>query len=98
MSQVRLADRSEPLDAVVVRRQLLEQETYPDVRCVDKLVLKHGPRAYKVATHWVIVNRNTGELHHHALKIETYRVKKDGWYLDSGHSITIEADETDVLQ
>jgi hypothetical protein len=98
MTEIRIADKDASLEAVLIRRQEFARQTYPDIKLVDKVVLKDGPRAYKVATHWVIVDRNTGEVHHDALKIDTFRKRKDGWILDLGHSITIEADESDALQ
>lgn len=64
------------IEAVVVERVKLNQKKYPDTDLVDKVILKDGPRAYKVALYWIIVDRNTGEIHHHSLRIETYRRTK----------------------
>ncbi len=80
MSTVFLADSKEPLEAVLIERRKVEQQANPDIEMLDHVFLKVGPQAYKVAVHWVIRDRNTGELHHHAVKIETYRrTKKAGW-------------------
>lgn len=72
----------------------MEQQQHPDLELGDFVVLKRGPKAYKVATHWQIVDRNTGELHHHSVRIETYRRLKSGWYWDEIRSITLEEDDS----
>jgi hypothetical protein len=66
-------DLSLDLDSVLIERVKVEKEKNPDIELMDKVILKDGPRAYKVAQHWIFVNRNTGEIHHHALIIETYQ-------------------------
>jgi hypothetical protein len=90
----KIAEKEATLEAVLVERKKLAREKFPDIDIGDFVVLKSGPLAYKVATHWVLVDRNTSEFHHHALKIETYRKRKDGWEFDEEHSITL-ADKDD---
>lgn len=83
------------IDAVLFERKRIEQEHNPDIQLVDKVILKDGPRAYKVASHWILVNRHTGEISHHALRLETFRKNKAGWALDATHSLTLE-DKTEA--
>lgn len=97
VDETNLGDSQETLDAVLIKRSAIEEARNPDIRMSDYVVLKSGPRAHKVATHWTIVDRNTGELHHHAIKIETYRKTRDGWFWDEEHSITLGDSEEDEL-
>jgi hypothetical protein len=76
--------------AILVERRRLAEERNPNLRLVDSCILKDDPRAKKVATHWMILDRHTGELHHHAIKIETFHYKKGGvWELEAPNSITL---------
>lgn len=87
------------IEAVLFKRQQVEQQKHPDIRLVDKIILKDGPRAYKVASHWVFVNRHSGEISHHSLRLETLRRKKNGWTSDDKHSLTLEdKDEQEVTK
>ncbi len=79
-----------PLEAILIERKKIEQNKNPDVDMGDFVILKNGPLAFKVASHWVIIDRHTGEIHHHAVSIETYRRYKAGWSWDEQHSITLE--------
>jgi hypothetical protein len=97
MSNKIVAPSTEPLEAILVERRRIEQEVNPDVSARDYVVLKNGPKVYKVATHWVIVDRHTGELHHHAVKIETYKRLRTGWMVDDEHSITLDDSESDAI-
>lgn len=93
MSEDIILPSDQNIDAVMFERQRVERERYPDIQLVDKIILKDGPRAYKVASHWVFVNRHTGEVNHHALRLETFRKNKPGWTVDSKHSLTLENKE-----
>ena len=92
-----LADSTSTLDQVMIKRRVIEQERNPDVDMQDSIILKNGPRAFKVATFWRIVDRHTGELHHHALKIETFNKRKIGWEYDADHSVTLDDDRGDEI-
>jgi hypothetical protein len=90
-------DGTYELEAILIERMRIVQEKYPDIKLLDKIVLKNGPKAYKVALHWVLANRHTGEIHHHSLKIETYRKSKEGWTISPGNSITLgEGEQTEI--
>src|SRR5947209_7020889 len=88
-----------PLEAVLVERRRFAQATHPDLDIADFAVLQNGPRAYKVAVHWVIRSRNTGEIKHHSVKIESYkRLKgKDGWFQEPDHTVTLSDNDSDEI-
>src|SRR4051812_7961724 len=92
-------DDTYDLETVLIERVRMVQEKYPDIKLLDKVILKNGPQAYKVALHWVLANRHTGEVRHHSLKIETYRKSKDGWTLPLDNSITLgQGDQTEIIR
>lgn len=97
MDEPYLAPREQTLEAVLIKRSEIERERNPDVKMCDRLVLKNGPRSFKVATHWMIVDRHTGELHHHAVKIETYQRTRGGWLVLDERSITLDDSDGDEL-
>lgn len=98
MRKVVVAPADQPFDAVLIERKRMEQEANPDIEMYDHVLLKQGPRAYKTAVHWVIRDRNTGEIHHHVVKIETYRKTKGGWMWDEQYSITLDDQDKDEIR
>jgi len=95
-----IAASDQPLQAVLLRRKEMVEGAHPDMRMVDTLILKDGPRAHKVATHWVIVDRHTQQIHHHAVKLSTFTRLKAGWVVEDEHSVTVDdanADEITAL-
>lgn len=95
---LRLAEESETLESVILVRKRMEQESYPDIDLVDTVVIKSGPIAYKVANHWIFLNRHTGEVHHHAVTIETYAKRKAGWLWNEQRSVTMEDIDTSEIR
>lgn len=84
--------------AIRVTRERMEAERRPDLRLRDVCVLRDGPRVTKRATHWVIVDRNTGAVHHHALKIETITKTLSGrGTVSESRSITLDDDDQDSI-
>jgi hypothetical protein len=92
-----IASPDEPLKAVLARRQALVEAQHPDTRMVDSVVLKDGPRAHKVATRWIIVDRHTGKPHHNVIRISTFTKRKAGWSVEDEHSITLDDKEHDEI-
>jgi len=92
-----IAAYDQPLQAVLLRRKEMVETDHPDMRMVDSLILKDGPRAHKVATHWVIVDRHTKEVHHHAVRLSTYTRLKAGWVVEDEHSVTIDDAKADEI-
>jgi hypothetical protein len=72
------------------------RETYgnPNVGRTSQVVLKDGPRAYKIATILEIKNPRTGEIHHHDLKIDHIdRTKRRGWFSEPDRSVRLTDDK-----
>ena len=75
--------------ALLVERVQEDNPDLPDLGVRDYVVLKNGPRAYKVASHLVIKDRKTGEFHHHAVQLKTWDKTKAGWKYKEPNSISL---------
>lgn len=72
-------------------------DPHPDLGPVEAVVLREGPRSRKVARYMVVKNRHTGEVHHHALTIETGRKKQGTWELDDKKTISLADEDEDEI-
>jgi hypothetical protein len=85
-------------ELIVVDRRVLDPSAHPNLEGIDSIVLKDGPRARKVAKYLGVRNRHTGEVHHHALTIETYRRQKDLFSVDIRNSVTLVNEPGDEIR
>jgi hypothetical protein len=70
----------------------------PNVREVVSTVLKDGPRAYRIATLYEIVDPATQEHHHWCLRINSFdRTKKTGWSFKADKSVSLDDDGSQEL-
>jgi antiviral defense system Shedu protein SduA len=70
----------------------------PNVGRVVSTVLKDGPRAYRLATLYQIINPSTRDHHHWCLKINSFdRSKKSGWSFKPTHSVSMDDDGSQEL-
>lgn len=79
----------------VVRRDL--GTAHADLQHVQSVVLREGPRSKKTARYVAVRNRHTGEVHHHALTLETGKKIKGSWELDDKRSISFSDEEDDEM-
>ncbi len=80
------------LDDVKVR--IVQSIKNPNVGKREQVVLKEGPRAFRLATLFEIMKPETGELHHYTLKIDSIDRKKAGWFYKPEKSVSLEGKET----
>ncbi len=90
-------EQAESFEALLIKRRELEQDRNPDISFVDHAVLKDGPKAFKSASHFVIVDRHTGAEHHHVLKIESFSRKAGSWIHDDVRSVTLDDEHEDQI-
>jgi hypothetical protein len=89
-------DAPSPADPLhVVRRDL--GEGHADLQQVQSVVLREGPRSKKTARYVAVRNRHTGEVHHHALTLETGKKIKGSWELDDKRSISFSDEDDDEV-
>lgn len=84
------------LDEVKVR--IREAYTNPNVGKIEQVVLKEGPRAFRVATLLEIVDPKTGQPHHYTLKITSIDRKKGEWFCKPTKSVGLEGEEPNEIE
>ena len=92
-----------PPDASLEDVKVRIRECYrnPNVRSTTQVVLKDGPRVFRIATLFEIVDPKTGEFHHYSLKVDSIDRSKSGWFGNADRSVRIESgdpDEIDALR
>ena len=88
-----------PADTSFADVQLRIRQSYsnPNIGKVLQVVLKDGPRVFKIATVFEIVDPNTGEFHHYYLRLDYIEKKKGGWFAKPEKSVRLESAEVDDL-
>jgi hypothetical protein len=101
MDWIEREGRADTLDLAVVYRNLVDQDRHPDRRFVDTITIRESSRMGIVASHVEIIDTNTSELHHHAVKIESISKIPDsrggGWDVTRTKTIWIEDRERDEI-
>ena len=87
---------SSSLDDVKVR--IREAYTNPNVGKIEQVVLREGPRAFRVATLLEILDPSTGLAHHYSLKIDSIDRRKAGWFHKPEKSVRLEGDNPDEIE
>jgi Domain of unknown function (DUF4263) len=84
------------LDEVILR--IKRSYSNPNVRTITQVVLKDGPRAFRIATLLELINPATGEFHHYSLKIDQIDKTKQGWFSTPEKSIRLEGKDPDEIE
>lgn len=69
----------------------------PNVGRTEQVVLKEGPRAFRLATLMEIIKPDSGDVHHHVLKIDSIDRTKKGWFYRPEKSVSLEGQEPDEI-
>lgn len=81
-----------------VRVRIRKTYTNPNVGKIHQVILKDGPRTFKIATLLEIVDGKTGEFHHFSLKIDTINRLKAGWFAKPERSTRLEGGDPDEIE
>lgn len=81
-----------------VKLRIRETNKNPNVGKVTTVVLKDGPRSYKLATLFEVLEANSKALHHYYLRLDHVRRDKDGWHSKVDKIITLEDDTNKELR
>ena len=84
------------LDDVKVR--IRESVKNPNIGKTEQVVLKEGPRSFRLATVFEILDPEAGELHHYSLRIDSINRKKEGWFYKPEKSIWLDGQEPDEIE
>ena len=83
--------------ALLGRSTAVDRDQNPDLETIRSVILKEGPRSRKQASHVIILDRNTGEFHHEAITIKTFKKRQGAWSEDADHSITLSSEGEDEI-
>lgn len=89
------------IEEAIVRRHLVDVLAKPNQRFVDSIIIHRSKQQSIEATHMEIMDRHTGFVHHHGVKIEaTKRLPKSqggGWPVEASDSVWINDDGNDAI-
>src|SRR5258706_2270475 len=91
------AHTNQMLEAIAIKRHEVDETTNPSVALVDKITLRNGPKVYKYASHFLILDSHTGLTHHHAIKIETHKRNKEGFVPVDERTIWLDDENDDEI-
>ena len=84
------------LDDVIVR--IRKSYSNPNVRTITQVVLKEGPRAFRLATLLELINPATNDFHHYSLKIDQIDRTKQGWFSKPEKSVRLDGKDPDEIE
>lgn len=84
------------LDDVKVR--IRKTYSNPSVGKIHQVVLKEGPKTFKLATLLEIKDSSTGEFHHYSLKIDCINRWKAGWFAKPQKSVRLEGEDPNEIE
>src|SRR5580704_14483733 len=84
------------LDDVIVR--IRKSYSNPNVRTITQVVLKEGPRAFRIATLLELIDSTTNDFHHYSLKIDQIDRTKQGWFSKPEKSIRLDGKDPDEIE
>lgn len=88
---------SSDLSLEELKVQIRRTSSNPNIGKTFQAVLKEGPRAYKIATFFEIIDPDEDEIHHYSLKIETYQKTKKYWKRKADKSISLSTDKDNEI-
>ena len=89
------ADSLSPED---IKLKIQRSLANPNIGQVYQATLKDGPQTYRFATIFEILDPKKNELHHYALRLDSYRhTKKSGWEEKPEKQITLESKDPNEL-
>lgn len=79
--------------------QLKIRDSYrnPQVGNVSQVVLKEGPKAFRIATVFEILDPKTEQFHHYSLRLDHIDRRKGGWFAKPEKSFRCDDDEIEKL-
>ncbi|MCY2950566.1 MAG: DUF4263 domain-containing protein [Planctomycetota bacterium] len=81
-----------------VKVRIRESYTNPHVGRIQQVVLKEGPRMFRIATLLEIIDPHTSEFHHYSLKIDSIDRPKAGWFAKPEKSIRLEGRDPNEIE
>ncbi len=87
-----------PVPPVVVQVKNPDQDKFPDLGTLKETVLRNTLRVRKVARYAVIRSRHSGDKHHDALTLRTWKKTNAVCSIDPDHSISLTSEGEDEIE
>lgn len=81
-----------------VKIKIRQAYSNPRVGNIRQVVLKDGPRAFRIATVLEIVDPETRALHHYSLKIDHIDRRKSGWFANAERSVRLDGGSPNEIE
>lgn len=69
----------------------------PNIGAIQSIYLKQGPRTFKFAIIYQILNASTREHHHLSLTLQSFKKLKEGWFKQDDRIIQLDDEEQDEI-
>lgn len=73
-----------------------QSQNNPNIGRTYQVELKSGPRVFKIATIFEVMNAHTDELHHYALRLDCFEKKKSGWQYKPDRTIHLDGEVGEI--
>lgn len=91
-------DSSLTPDELLTEVKVSLTQTSPDIDISSSVILKDGPRVYKIAIIYTFKSRNTGEIKHNSLHLKSFKKTKAGYQEKADNSLILSDENTDEIQ
>jgi hypothetical protein len=81
-----------------VKVKIRQSYSNPNVGQIHQVVLKDGPRTFRIATLLEILDPSNKNLHHYSLKIDSIDRKKAGWFHKPEKSVRLDGDQPNEIE
>lgn len=84
------------IDEIKVKIQQTSRN--PNIGKTHQVVLKNGPRAFRIATIFEIMNPKTNELHHLSLRLDSFEKTKQAWKVKPEKTVQLEGEAPNEIK
>lgn len=81
-----------------IKVRIIQTSGNPNIGKTHQVVLKNGPRTFRIATIFEILDPVTVELHHLSLQLDSYDKTKAGWRAKPEKRIRLEGKDPDEIE
>jgi len=81
-----------------IKVRIIQTSGNPNIGKTHQVTLKNGPRTFRIATIFEILDPVTGGLHHLSLQLDSYDKTKAGWRAKPEKRIRLEGKDPDEIE
>ncbi len=81
-----------------IKIKIQQTSRNPNIRKTHQVTLKNGPRAYRIATIFEIINPKTNKLHHLSLQLDSFDKTKKAWRAKPDKNIRLDGKDPNEIK